>query len=223
VPVERVCGSVVEEHKDAGRHGYYLVRSQLFSVGGAGDGGGRDGPLYKLPKMRADIVTSSHDAPGHAGLDIWPKTTHIIIKPGEYEIGGVFVIGVPMHDAEKGRTNTAFLFDFDGLNVVHLGDLSYVPDQSEIDALGAVNVALVPVGGGNSLNATQASEVVSLIEPDIVIPMHYKTPYTTLRLDALDRFLKVMGVGKTQAQPSLRVTASELPEQTQVVVLEPQQ
>jgi len=179
---------------------------------------------YRLPKLRADIVTISHDAPGHANLTIWPKTTRILHGAGEYEIGDVFVIGVAMHDPEKdGVPNIVFLFDFDGLNVVHLGDLSYVPDQSEIDALGAVNVVLVPVGGGNSLNATQASEVISLIEPDIVVPMHYKTPLTTLDLDDADRFLKVMGIGRVQVEPLLRVTAGSLPEQTQVVLLEPQQ
>ena len=178
---------------------------------------------YKLLKLRADIVTSSHDAPGHANLSIWPKSTHIITSAGEYEIGGVFVIGVAMHNIKKDQRNIVFLFDFDGLNVVHLGDLSYVPSQSEIDALGAVNVALVPVGGGQGLNAAQAAEVISLIEPDIVVPMHYKTPYTTLKLDKIDRFLKGMGISKVQTESVLRVAAGSMPEQTQVVVLEPQQ
>ncbi|MBN1965202.1 MAG: MBL fold metallo-hydrolase [Anaerolineae bacterium] len=178
---------------------------------------------YKLPRLRADVVTISHDAPGHANIDAWPKGTHIVRRPGEYEIGGVFIIGVAMHDLEKERSNTVFLFDFDGLNIVHLGDLGFVPSQSDVDALGAVNVALVPVGGGNALNAAQAAEVVSLIEPDIVIPMHFKTPFTKLKLDEPDRFLQAMGIDKIQTMSSLRVSASALPEQTQVVVLEPQQ
>ncbi len=178
---------------------------------------------YKLPRLRADIVTSSHDVPGHANLDIWPASTHVITRAGEYEIGGVFVIGVAMNDVTQARLNVVFLFDLGGLSVVHFGDLSYVPSQSEVDALGAVNVALVPVGGGNGLNAAQASEVVSLIEPDIVIPMHYRTPLTKVKLDPVDRFLKVMGISKVQSEESLRVATSALPEQTQVVVLEPQQ
>jgi L-ascorbate metabolism protein UlaG (beta-lactamase superfamily) len=180
---------------------------------------------YQLPKkLKADIVTVSHDAPGHANTGIWPKTTHIIDGPGEYEIGGVFVIGIPTHKEENGtRFNVAYLYDFDGLTVAHLGDLSYVPDQSEIDALGAVNVALVPVGGGNSLNATLASELISLIEPDIVVPMHYKTDLTKLDLEPLDRFLKVMGISNIQSEDVLRISKSNLPEQTQVVVLNPQQ
>lgn len=179
---------------------------------------------YKLPrKLRADIVTISHEAPGHANRD-WPRSTYVISGPGEYEIGGVFVIAVAMHHPDDPkRQNIVYLMDFDGLNVIHLGDLSYVPTQSQVETLGAVNVALVPVGGGNGLNAGQAAEVISLIEPDIVIPMHYKTPYTSLNLDSLDKFLKVMGLGTVQPQEMLRVTLDELPEQPQVVVLEPQQ
>lgn len=180
---------------------------------------------YKFPKkMRADVVTISHNAPGHANLEAWTNETHVITGPGEYEIGGVFVIGVATHNPENpAQRNIVYVLDFDGLNVVHLGDLSYVPTQSQVDSFGAVNVALVPVGGGNGLNAALAAEVISLIEPDIVVPMHYKTPLTTLDLDPLEKFLKVMGLGAVQAEEMLRVTASALPEEPQVVVLDPQQ
>ncbi len=179
---------------------------------------------YKLPrKLRADIVTISHEASGHNNRD-WPRSTYVISGPGEYEIGGVFVIAVAMHHPdEPARQNIVYVLDFDGLNVLHLGDLSYVPTQSEVETLGAVNVALVPVGGGNALNAGQAAEVISLIEPDIIIPMHYKTPHTPLELEPLDKFLKVMGLGNVQPQEMLRISAAEMPEQPQVVVLEPQQ
>ncbi|MBN2469793.1 MAG: MBL fold metallo-hydrolase [Anaerolineae bacterium] len=180
---------------------------------------------YKFPKkLRADIVTISHNAPGHANLEAWPKETHIIDHAGEYEIGDVFIIGVATHNPENpAQQNIVYVLDFDGLNVVHLGDLSYIPTQAQVDSFGTVNVALVPVGGGNGLNAGQAAEVISLIEPDIVVPMHYQTPLTTLDLEPLDRFLKVMGLGNVQAEEMLRITTSSLPPEPQVVVLEPQQ
>jgi L-ascorbate metabolism protein UlaG (beta-lactamase superfamily) len=180
---------------------------------------------YQLPKkLKAEIVTVSHEASGHANVSVWPASTHVLKGPGEYEIGEVFVIGIDTHNPEDiNRTNVVYLMDFDGLNVVHLGDLSYVPGQSEIDKLGAVNVALVPVGGGRGLNAAQAAEIVSLIEPEIVVPMHYQTEYSKIPLDPLDKFLKVMGIGNVTPESVLRITAGSLPEQTQVVVLEPQQ
>jgi len=68
-----------------------------------------------------------------------------------------------------------FLFEFEDITICHLGDLDHVPTQAQVEeSLGEVDVLLVPVGGGESLNAAQASEVISLLEPHIVIPMHYR-------------------------------------------------
>jgi L-ascorbate metabolism protein UlaG (beta-lactamase superfamily) len=112
------------------------------------------------------------------------------------------------------------VFDYDGITVAHLGDLQQVPTQSEIESLGTINVALVPVGGGGGLNAAKAAEVISLIEPNIVVPMHYATPAVKVSLDSLNKFVKEMGLSKPEAQASLKVTRSGLPDETRVVVLE---
>lgn len=183
---------------------------------------------YSPLKLKAEIVTISHDAPGHNNLDAVKGVTHTIDGAGEFEIGGVFITAVQTggtggkKNKDKVR-NTLYVFDYDGITVAHLGDLQEVPTQSEVEALGTVNVLLVPVGGGGSLNAAKASEVVSLIEPNIVIPMHYATPAAKVSLDSLNKFLKEMGLGKTEAQPSLKITRSGLPDETKVVVLEYQQ
>jgi L-ascorbate metabolism protein UlaG (beta-lactamase superfamily) len=95
-----------------------------------------------------------------------------------------------------------------------------VPTQAEIEALGTVNLALVPVGGGGGLNAAKAAEVISLLEPNLVIPMHYSTPDSKLTLDSLNKFVKEMGLSKPTPQPSLKVTRSGLPEETHVIVLD---
>jgi L-ascorbate metabolism protein UlaG (beta-lactamase superfamily) len=180
------------------------------------------GPL----KLRADIVTVSHDAPGHNHLDaVKGGDVHTITGPGEYEIGGVFITGIAMDTDRRKRSgedkrNTLYLFDFDGLTVCHLGDLNYVPSQAQIEALGAVDVALVPVGGGGGLNASQAAEVVSLLEPSVVIPMHYKTAETTLKLDPVSKFLKEMGLDVIKPESGLKLTKANLPDETRVVLLE---
>ena len=185
---------------------------------------------YQALKLKADIVTVSHDAPGHSNLEAVRGEKRALTGPGEYEIGGVFITGIPMARTQteskkkKGETdsksNTVFLFDYDGLTVCHLGDLDHVPTQSQIEDLGTVSVLLVPVGGGGGLNAAQAAEVISLIEPSIVVPMHYKTPETTLKLDPLGKFLKEMGLGTVKAEDTLAVKKSSLPDETHVVVLE---
>jgi L-ascorbate metabolism protein UlaG (beta-lactamase superfamily) len=115
--------------------------------------------------------------------------------------------------------NTLYVFDYDGVTVAHLGDIRRVPSQTEIEALGTVHIALVPVGGGGGLNAAKAAEVVSLLEPSILIPMHYHTPASQVKLAPLGKFLKEMGLGEVEAVDSLKMTRSSLPEETKVVVL----
>ena len=186
---------------------------------------------YDSLKLRSDIVTVSHDAPGHSNTDAVKGTSHVIDGAGEFEIGGVFITGVQTDGSGSGKKkskkeneasgrNTIYVFDYDGITVAHLGDLREVPTQSEIELLGTINVALVPVGGGGGLNAAKAAEVISLIEPNLVIPMHYSTPATKVSLDSLNKFIKEMGLSKAETQPSLKVTRSGLPNETHVVVLD---
>jgi L-ascorbate metabolism protein UlaG (beta-lactamase superfamily) len=124
--------------------------------------------------------------------------------------------------ADVAHRNIAYVVRYGDLTVLHLGDLMHVPDQSTIEALGEVTVALVPVGGGNSLKAAMAAEVISLIEPFYIVPMHYELPGLRFPLDSVEKFLKEMGVSKLQEEDSLKVLATSLPEQPQVVVLRPQ-
>ncbi len=178
---------------------------------------------YDVLKLKAEIVTVSHDAPGHNNSDAVKGTTHVITGPGEFEIGGVFITAVQTENGGKKSKdkvrNTVYVFDYEGLTVAHLGDLQQIPTQSEIELLGTVNVALVPVGGGGSLNAAKAAEVVSMLEPNLVIPMHYATKDSKIKLDDLNKFIKEMGLSKQEAQPMLKVTRSSLPQETHVVVL----
>lgn len=179
---------------------------------------------YILPRMRADIVTVSHGHPDHnyvRGVKGEPK---IIDGPGEYEVRGVFITGIPtFHDRKKGASrgrNTVFLFDFEGLTVCHLGDLGHVPTRSQVEALSDIDVLLIPVGSVSTINAAQAAEVISLLEPRLVIPMHYKTRVLKVKLDPVSKFLKEMGLSNLATQERLKVTKSTLPEETQVLLLD---
>lgn len=173
-------------------------------------------------KLKADILTISHDAPGHNNEEGVSGHRHALRGPGEYEIGGVFIRGIatPRKNSDEKR-NVIFVYEYTGLNVAHLGDLDKVPTQSQIDALGEVNVLIIPVGGGNTLNASQAAELVSMLEPNVVVPMHYHMPQLNFSLGELDRFLKEMGVTDVTEEPFLKITRAQLPEETQVTVLTP--
>jgi L-ascorbate metabolism protein UlaG (beta-lactamase superfamily) len=177
------------------------------------------------PKLKGDVVTISHNAPGHNNLDAVKGFNFTLNGPGEYEFGGTFIYGVALNQiGENGapHRNVGYVAHYDGLSVAHLGDLRHVPDQSTIEAIGEVNVVLVPVGGGGALKASDAAEVIALIEPNYIIPMHYDLPGLTLTLDSVEKFLKEMGVSKVQEEDVLRVSSGALPEQPQVVVLRPQ-
>jgi L-ascorbate metabolism protein UlaG (beta-lactamase superfamily) len=180
---------------------------------------------YDALKLKADIVTISHDSPGHNYLEAVKGTEHRITSPGEYEIGGVFITGIQTNGNGKKESvvpcNTLYVFDYDGLTIAHLGDIDRVPTQTEVEDLGSVHIALVPVGAGGSLNASKAAEMISLLEPNLVIPMHYAIPSTRANLEPLGKFLKEMGLKEAEHVPSLKVGGvSSLPEETRVVVLE---
>jgi L-ascorbate metabolism protein UlaG (beta-lactamase superfamily) len=172
-------------------------------------------------KLRADVVTISHEAKGHSYLRGVSGWKHSLTGPGEYEIGNVFITAIATDREDEMARNVVFLIDYDGLTVAHLGDMHKVPKQTQIEALEQVSILLVPVGGGKSLSAAQASELVSMLEPNIVIPMHYHQPNLKLELDKVDRFLKEMGVTEPIEESSLKVTASSLPEETETVLLSP--
>jgi L-ascorbate metabolism protein UlaG (beta-lactamase superfamily) len=209
--------------------GHSCFRLRDRSVAVITDPYGKDIGLI-LPRVRADLVTVSHDADDHNYTRGVKSGFKALTGPGEYEVAGVFVTGLELRGERKKskepvakRRNTVFLFEFEDLTVCHLGDLDHVPTQAQVEeTLGEVDVLLVPVGGGESLSAAQASEVVSLLEPHIVIPMHYKVKglAQSVKLDPVTRFLKEMGLDNVPTQETLKVTRSGLPEETQIVLLD---
>jgi L-ascorbate metabolism protein UlaG (beta-lactamase superfamily) len=178
----------------------------------------------KLQRLDGDLVTVSHEHENHNYTQVM-RDAYEIRGPGEYEVAGVSVIGVPtFHDAEKGAKhgrNTVYLIEIDDVRVCHLGDLGHRLDDAEAEAISSPDVLLVPVGGNTAINAAQAAEVVRQLEPRFVVPMHYAIPGLKLQLDTLDRFLKEMAVTSAEPQPKLSVQASSGEYDTKVVVLEP--
>jgi L-ascorbate metabolism protein UlaG (beta-lactamase superfamily) len=175
--------------------------------------------------MDADLVTVSHEHENHSYTQVVRDGAYEIRGPGEYEVAGVSVIGVPtFHDSEKGAKhgrNTVYLIEIDDVTICHLGDLGHKLDDTEAEAISSPDVLLVPVGGRTAINAAQAAEVVRQLEPRFVVPMHYAIPGLKLELDPIDRFLKEMGVTASEPQQKLTVQRSSGEFETKVVVLEP--
>lgn len=180
---------------------------------------------YRPAKQRADIVTVSHPHPGHRYLDLVRPGYRLIEGPGEYEIKGTFITGIrTYHDAERGQQlgkNTVYVVDLDGVLICHLGDLGHSLSDEQAELLSEVDVLLVPVGGGSTLNAELAVEVVSQIEPRVVIPVQFRTEQGDAQRDTLDRFLRALGHTEVTPRETLVVRKGELGEAMELVVLVP--
>ena len=154
----------------------------------------------------------------------WPgarRSARLIAGPGEFEVSATSVVGVlTWHDREKTSRNVAYVIELEDLRVCHLGAIGVVPTSDQVEEIGSVDILLVPVGGGDALDAPPAAETVNLLEPKLVIPMHFKTDVEKTKLDPIDRFLKEMGAKSPETHAKIAVTRSSLPEETQLLVLD---
>lgn len=183
----------------------------------------------KLSKVSADMVLISHDHFDHnylSGVEGTPqrKEPFVVSGPGEYEISGVAITGVPtFHDdtggSQRGK-NTVYVINIDGLRVVFLGDLGHKLSDQQLEEINGTDILMIPVGGVVTLDGKQAVEVITQIDPKIVIPMHYKLPGVALDLAPLEEFLKIMGEEGDVPIPKLVISKEKLPEETTVILLE---
>lgn len=180
----------------------------------------------KFPRdVEADIVTVSHGHSDHNAVDRIKGTPFVIDGPGEYEVGGVSVVGVPVfHDAVSGQErglNTVFVIEMEGLRIAHLGDLGHKLSEANLEEIGSVDVVLVPVGGNYTIDAKGAREVVAQVDPWIAVPMHYQMDdLQTKDIAKVEDFLKEMGKGDILPLPKLVLSIDKLPTELQVIVLE---
>lgn len=158
----------------------------------------------------ADIVTVSH-GPAPASGDAF-----LIVGPGEYEVRDVFMVGVateglPEHDG----VNTAYCLTMDDVTVCHLGAIGAPLTQAHRDEIGSVDVLIVPVTGPPGITPEAAVELVNVLEPALVIPVH------GIGQGRLDQFLREMAAEETEPVPVLSVSSLRLPDQPEVRVLVP--
>ncbi|KKS96665.1 MAG: hypothetical protein UV73_C0009G0016 [Candidatus Gottesmanbacteria bacterium GW2011_GWA2_43_14] len=171
----------------------------------------------KFPRTEADIVTvSSEDHKLPSMVSGFPM---VIDGPGEYEVKGVEMIVIRV-DAK----NLIFHFKIDNLILVHLGKLAQKLGDREKELLNGADILMIPVGGGDFLSAESASQVISQIEPSVIIPMSYKTGNLNQamaeKLSGVELFLKQMGKAEIEPQPKFNITRDKLPAEQTIVVLE---
>lgn len=187
----------------------------------------------KVPnKFGADLALITHDHEDHNNLDALKGTEispepFIISGPGEYETKGIMVYGVPsFHDDEAGiklGENTIYILEIENVWLAHLGDLGQKKlTEKQLEHLEGVDILMVPIGGTYTLDSKNASQIISEIEPRLIIPMHYKISGLNVKdLDGVEKFIKEMGM-KPEEIDKLKVTKKDLPqENTKLVILTP--
>lgn len=181
----------------------------------------------RFPSVSSTIVTVSHEHDDHNKAELVSGVKKIIRGPGEYEIEGISIIGIPsFHDKKKGEErgkNTIYVFEIDGLRVAHLGDLGHELEDEKVEAMGDINVLMIPVGGVYTIGPQEASEVARAIEPNIIIPMHYQVPglnpQTFGKLKDEKAFISELGLPERR-EKRLSLKAGETGETSEVAVLD---
>ena len=178
----------------------------------------------RMGEPRALAVTVSHQDDNHNNSEGVGGDPKVLSGPGEYEFSGIYVTGImtprSAGDLQGGR-NTAYLIEMENLRLCHLGDARSILSTRQVDELTPVDVLFLPSGGTCTVEVPQAIEMIQRLEPRVVIPMHYSVPGLRVDLKGLDVFLNEMALRDVQIQPRLNVSASNLPQEMRVVVLEP--
>jgi L-ascorbate metabolism protein UlaG (beta-lactamase superfamily) len=176
-----------------------------------------------MGRQTADVVTVSHGHPHHGHTDSILGDPRVLSGPGAYEIGSFYVVGLGTDRGEVGgvrEINTVYSITCEGVTLCHLGDLNTPLSPRQQEELGHTEVLFAPAGGLCTLPTGRIAEVVNNLTPRIVVPLHYQTPRVTIDLEPVDGFLSDMGVTEPQHESSLTVTATNLPRELSVTVLD---
>lgn len=196
--------------------------------------------MYKNdPVDGVDVVTVSHEHPDHNYVQLATGNPTILrgLAGGEVAkidqtLKGVHIRTVgsfhdPQQGAQRGK-NAIFVFELPGLKVAHLGDLGHTLDAQQIAAIGPVDVLLIPVGGGPTIDPKAAIEVMGQLSAKVVIPMHYGMAARAgggggrgFSLGTVDEFLKALDASTKVVQEghTLTLTAGKLPAGRTVMVM----
>lgn len=176
-----------------------------------------------MGNQNPDIVTVSHQHPHHSHLDSLKGKPKVLQSPGEYEFANFYIVGIgtDRNDPESStrKINTIYVIQCEGVTLCHLGDLYNTLSPREIEELGHIDVLFIPAGGGCTIDPSRAADLVNVIGPSIVIPIHFQVDGIKVDIQPLDGFLKHLGVEEPSLTAQLSVTDTNLPRDLSVVTL----
>jgi len=196
-----------------------------------------------LPKVKADVITVSHEHPDHSNVTAVDGSPRILAGPGEYEVANFYIsgMGTPRHaklersdeDTEltedspeisdanfNKQINTIYTYRSEGLTLCHLGSIIQPLTSRQLENLNQTDILFIPVGGNSTIPIDRAAQLLNLIGPRIVVPINYQSGGANSAAQPVDNFLQEIGATEVNSQTKLSVTATNLPRDMTVIVLE---
>jgi L-ascorbate metabolism protein UlaG (beta-lactamase superfamily) len=187
---------------------------------------------YVKPRALPDVVTMNHAHSTHYTDNPDPGIKHVLRgwgpspeQPARHDVqaGDVRVRNVPtnirnyMSGGTERHGNSIFIFEIANLCIAHLGHLHHTLSQQQLNEIGRIDVVMVPVDGGVTLDLEGMAEVLAALKAPLMIPMHYFSTYS------LRRFLDVLGEKSYEVEmsetPTVVVSKTTLPAKPKVLVL----
>ena len=164
----------------------------------------------EIGSLEASVVTISNNSEQHNSSGLIKGEPSIFNSAGEYEYNGIGVQGV-MTTLLEGQSfekrNIAYNILISGIHILHLGDIAAPLTPAQIDELLPCDILLTPIGSPNTLELDDIMQTIQDLDPNIIIPMQYNVPGSTINDVELEPFLNKLG--KNEVTPQNRLTLSK--------------
>ncbi|MDQ1283777.1 MAG: hypothetical protein QG620_125 [Patescibacteria group bacterium] len=175
------------------------------------------------PQGNANLVLVTHDHPDHNNVEALKGEPNVVDIPGEYSVRGVNIMGISsFHDAKEGAErgqNTIFVLESEEMRLCHLGDLGHDLSEKQLEAINGVDILMVPIGGKYTIDGEKACDLVRKIEPNVVIPMHYKINGSTVDVSDEKKFCSEMGNCPSQKVNRISLKKKDIEEKSMETIL----
>ena len=179
---------------------------------------------YKPIPFAVDVVTVSHEHGDHNNVHSLIGNPEVVRGSGSFDVRGVAIRGIAAyHDSEKGAKrgeNTIYVIESEQLAVCHAGDLGHTLSRDQVEAIGKIDVLLLPVGGNYTTDAAQAEQVMEALNPKLVIPMHFKTLSLEFPIEGVESFVSGRPNAWYSRLSGIEVSRKSLPKEREIVVLD---
>ncbi len=164
-------------------------------------------------RSKADIVVLSNPlSPEMSYINGLQGNPEIIDQPGEYSLHNMSIYARGWHSLPNNHEQSMHRWNIEGITILYLGSLNRKLEQIELQELEKTNIDIlfVPIGGFTSIDTPQALDIVTTIEPHIVIPIHFKFPSYTEKIETVDKFASEMGISARSKQDKLSIVPNKI-------------